>query len=874
MINRFRSLVTFVILLMLINTASTQDVIMQGWYWDYPKTASGANWTDSLQTKVAELSNQGFTHLWLPPMSRASFGSSSNGYDPKDLFDLGEFGGGATGFGTRTQVNALINTIKANNMKAVADVVYNHRDGGKAENNPFVEGWIENYNCTKKDAGDNPFPSDRYRIILPLGGSTLNGAGTYYFKLASASKHNAFYGQGYKFYAQTNRVGFQGLPAISESEPNGGGDCGQGNNNATLGVDLNATIDNFGANCNSGTCGVDEFALTIGTNDFFAAGDTLFIYLTNTSGVYTDHFIYGLWSDARSMDIQGELKYQTYTDFTMMPSGRGAMNHTNFKPNGNPTNLNGDWDAMLFFYDYDQAVSSTRDTLISWSKWMMEDVQIDGFRMDAVKHFNPSFVSALYDSLNVAGNTPSLMVGEFFDFNAFTLKNWVEQVENNMNTTPKEVKVFDFALRSALKLASDQFGYDVRNIFNSGIVDGAGGNSNQAVTFVNNHDFRSGDEPVLNNPELAYAYILTNPRVGSPSVFYPDYYGIDLPAGPDPFLKDEIDNLLQIKNKYIQPGDQVNYITSFTSPTSITYNSGFANTSLIYQTANTAQVVETIVAINYAGEILDAKFKWPKMLPNSNLILVDQTGRSLTPKLIPTANDTIRLILPPQSFAVWVTDDVQSDCGFGPVVYVDKNAVGSNTGKSWSNAFTNLPSAIALTDVCSEIEEIWVKEGVYVPNVTNDRLTSFEISAKVKLIGGFPTTGEPMMMDRDWVIYKTTLSGNIGDPGSDLDNTFHVLTGGSFQDTAVVDGFYVSGGNADGTTGNDIGGGIYNLGKLSLKNILIEDNKSTQNGEAIFNSNCLLLDDVEVKNHIGSPVDVLNTGGGTLENKGTVSIKQ
>ena len=78
-------------------------------------------------------------------------------------------------FWNQAQVDNLIASIQANGMKAVADVVYNHRDGGNAETNTAVEGWIENYNCTKRESGNSPFPSDRYRIILPLGGSIRNG---------------------------------------------------------------------------------------------------------------------------------------------------------------------------------------------------------------------------------------------------------------------------------------------------------------------------------------------------------------------------------------------------------------------------------------------------------------------------------------------------------------------------------------------------------------------------------------------------------------------------------------------------------------------------------------------------------------------------
>lgn len=866
--------ITVFVLIAGVNVFS-QDVLMQGWFWDYPKTAQSANWTDTLNTKIADLAEKGITHMWLPPFTRSSFGSGSNGYDPKDLYDLGEYGLGPTGFGTRSQLDNLISTIQSNGMKAVADVVYNHRDGGSPETNSAVEGWIENYNCTKRNNGDNPFPSDRYRIILPLGGSTGNGAGTYYFKIASASKHPDFYNAGYKFYAQTNTTGFQNLPAQTESEPNGGGDCGQGNNTVQLGVDFNAFIDSYGSDCFTGSCGADEFALTIGAGKFNPAGDTLYIFMNNTSGGYTDHFIYGLWSGARGMDIQGELKYQTYTDFTSMPSGRGEMNYLNFKPNGNPTNLGGDWDAMLFFYDYDQSVSGTRDTLINWTKWLIDSVHMEGLRMDAVKHFDYAFTAALVDELNSSGKNPGLIVGESFDFSADVLKSWVDNVENAMTTTTKNVRVFDFALRSALKSASDQFGYDVRNVFNAGIVNGAGGLADQSVTFVNNHDFRGTDEHVLNNPQLAYCYILTNPTVGLPTIFYPDYFGTDLPEGPDAYLKDEIDILLNIKTNFINGTTQTNYISNFGSPTSINFNSGFASTSLIYQSADPAQSIESLVAINYAGDTMDVSFVWPKMLGSSNLLLIDKTGRSLTPIVIPEVDNTIRLMVPPQSYAVWTTSDVAFDCVFSDTLYVDLNAAGSNSGKNWTNAMTSLNSAIALTKVCPNIQEIWVKEGTYKSNFTDKRESNFNLDSQIKLYGGFPTVGNPEMDDRDWLNNPTVLSGDIGASSQTLDNTYHVLSCLSTMDTVFVDGFTISGGQADGSSEFAKGGGIYNLGVLSLKNVLIESNLADEQGRAIYNDDAatLIMEAVQVLNNSGSSEDLFIGGNGVVRLKGAMNIQ-
>ncbi len=564
------------------------DFLLQGWYWDYPKTTNGFLWADTLRLKAQELADAGFTHVWLPPLSRASFGSNSNGYDPKDLFDLGEFGNGATGFGTRADVDALISQFNSVSIKAVADVVYNHRDGGKAEDNPAVAGWIRNMTATKINNGDQPYPSDRFRIVLPIGGSTGFGAGNYFFKIRSKSQHSNFYGKDYKFYVQTNRVGFKGLTALNESEPNGGGDCGEGNNTAELGRDMLATVDNGG-------CGLDEFALTLTSSDFFAAGDTLFITLTNPNGNYSDHTVHGLYYDGTASDIENALVYQTFTDFTSMPSGQGGMNYLNFKPNGNPTQLSGDLDFPFFFYDYDQNVQSTRDVLYGWTRWLWNDVGIRGFRMDAVKHFPRDFVGDLLDNLHDNGIDPGLVVGEFFDGNTAVLKGWVDEVLSNMDADTKAAitpRIFDFSLHFTLEDA-DELTTDVRNIFNASIVDASGASGFNVITFVNNHDFRDGDQPVENDPILSYAYTLTNNQIGLPSVFYFDYYNRG--------LKSQINELISIHNSYIFGATQRDYLSRIGTPYHQNFTSGFDSNTLLYQLSGMASNKDVIVAINFAN---------------------------------------------------------------------------------------------------------------------------------------------------------------------------------------------------------------------------------------------------------------------------------
>lgn len=629
-------------------SALGQDFLFQGWYWDYPKTAQGAVWADTLRLKAPELAQAGFTHIWLPPLSRASGGALSNGYDPQDLFDLGEFGQGPTGFGSRAALDALVAELNNLGLAAAADVVYNHRNGGRAEDNPAVAGWVRNMNFSKIQNGDQPYPSDRFRLALPIGGSSGRGAGTYYFKIASKSEHPNFFDKPYKVYLQTNTVGFQGLPPEVESEPNGGGGCGEPPDSIHLGVDMLANIDALG-------CRIDEFALALGADDFDPAGDTIFIYLNNRSvnglGDYSDHTVAELYYTGVPGNIESSIAYQTYTDFQNLPSGQGAMNYLDFKPNGNPTQLAGDWDAMYFFYDYDQNVQSTRDVLFDWSRWLWEDAGMRGFRMDAVKHFPPDFVGDLLDFMHDQNIDPGLVVGEFFDGNPFLLKQWIDNVLANMDADTKAAispRVFDFSLRFALEAASDQFGYDVRNVFNAGLVDAQGASGFNVVTFVNNHDFRDPGQPVETDPILAYAYILTNNQAGLPCVFYDDYYhkGLQYP----------IDRLIEAHKNYIFGATARDYLSRFGAPYAQNFTSGYDHTTLFYQLSGAPTGRDVLAAINYAGEPLQmahgVNVASMNLAPGDTL--TDVLGNSGALYAVVNPNGEVDISLPPRSYSVWV----------------------------------------------------------------------------------------------------------------------------------------------------------------------------------------------------------------------------
>jgi hypothetical protein len=631
-----------------------QDLLMQGWYWDYPKTSQGYLWADTVKNKAMDMSNAAFTYVWLPPLSRASSvpNNSSNGYDIKDLFDLGEFGLGATGFGTRQNLNQTIATFNAWNLKTTADVIYNHRDGGKAEDNPAVEGWIENY---PGPASNCPYPSDRFRCYLPIGGNTGNAAGNYYVKLSSKSGDAAFYGKTYKLYCTTNKAsatlpynGTQNEDENNGGSGNGGGDCAQGSNTLPINTDMIVTIDASG-------CTVDEFKITIGSSNAYAT-DTLWFYLTNTNGNYSDHRVYGIWNG--TADVVNQLKYQTYSNYANLASGRGYMNYTNFRPNGNPTTMCGDLDFPYFFYDYDHNIPSTRDTLTNYTKWMWQNVGIRGFRMDAVKHFEPSFVSHLLNQMNAAGQNPGLVVGESIS-STTQINDWINAVYSGMTPAASaaiNVRAFDFPLRWSLKSACDQFGYDVRQVFNEGLKNASNQSSFNVVTFVNNHDFRTSDDAVQSDPMLAYAYILTNNQIGLPTVFYPDYYGNNLSYMPNASLKNQIDELWNVHRQYIYGSTAIDYLSRFDTPYGQNFLGGYANTTLMYQMYNTPTGNDVVVAINFSGETLrlDQTVNTGTGGLATGDTLVDVLGRSNFPYAVVNGSNQMYVELPPRSYSVWV----------------------------------------------------------------------------------------------------------------------------------------------------------------------------------------------------------------------------
>ena len=191
-------------------------------------------------------------------------------------------------------------------------------------------------------------------------------------------------------------------------------------------------------------------------------------------------------------------------------------------------------------------------------------------------------------------------------------------------------------------------------------------------------------------------------------------------------------------------------------------------------------------------------------------------------------------------------------------IYVDTEATGTGDGTSWANAYTSLQVALFFA---TGNDQIWIAEGTYQPDqgpglTPGDRSLSFTVTGNqdgLEIYGGFAGT-ETERSQRDVSANPVILSGDIGTLADNADNSFHVFLfdGGSAIGTnveaditsaTVLDGVIITGGNANGTSPDNVGGGIYcdgaesgNTCSPTLRGVVFADNRAEVLGGAIFNN--------------------------------------
>lgn len=191
-------------------------------------------------------------------------------------------------------------------------------------------------------------------------------------------------------------------------------------------------------------------------------------------------------------------------------------------------------------------------------------------------------------------------------------------------------------------------------------------------------------------------------------------------------------------------------------------------------------------------------------------------------------------------------------------IYVDDSAPGPHNGASWTTAYRFLQDGLAAA-VPGDI--IRVGQGVYRPNqatvpVVADRTATFTLKNGVALYGGYAGYGAPNPNARNVTLYKTFLSGDLN--GDDVvvditdanivhqllnlptrqDNAYTVVTASNTDASALLDGFIIVGGNANGPSDfpymYERAGGLFAYkGSPTIRNCTFQANAAASYGGAV-----------------------------------------
>jgi hypothetical protein len=190
---------------------------------------------------------------------------------------------------------------------------------------------------------------------------------------------------------------------------------------------------------------------------------------------------------------------------------------------------------------------------------------------------------------------------------------------------------------------------------------------------------------------------------------------------------------------------------------------------------------------------------------------------SPTQAAVPGSTITARIELySGQYITAFATEQTPVCCWGGEIIYVDTDANGFENGTSWTDAFTDLNTALQHAgNLCTDTTAVWVAEGTYKPQpqTGSDPYqpyldASFELPEDVGVFGHF-AGWETSIDQRDFADAnkETILDGQIEHPYYEA--VGYLVTAENISD-AVIDGFTIKNAYNSGVYLNDSYIGIAN----------------------------------------------------------------
>ncbi|MCU4177502.1 alpha-amylase family glycosyl hydrolase [Carboxylicivirga sp. N1Y90] len=506
----------------------SSQVLLQGFYWDVPVDAENksGHWYDHLSEKVDYLNEIGITGIWCPPPSKGNWGIYDMGYGIYDHYDLGEInqnGTVSTRFGTRDQLNGLINTAHKNDIEVYADVVLNHMysfQNKDLEPNPVLKSYFNTR--TKAQSG---YPVNEVKYLVDVQANQ-----TIKIHISNPSNYDtkSFYRLKIDKQASMENATKKFHPITNNNSPFG---YWEGRVDEELIITYKVYQEEF-----------EEIWLQLEVlNEDMQWGD-------QTSGLciseITDY-------NGNSLDWS----VCTYTGIKPL-SNQISWNYKSFHPSTFNAYLQNYPDtggivenSKLFGHDFDHDNEQVQKQLIEWGNWLMNDVGYDGARLDFVNGIKPGFINQWGHEV-ISDST--FCVAEFFTNSKEQIIEWNKAINKGLST---QIKSFDFPLKKLLTEMANGKGADFDMTRLVGASLGADLPIDNVVSFVENHDTgKEHDKWITKDWHMAYSYILF--AEPTPCVFYShlfpttqyDYHTKTDSVKCDDTLPELIERALKVRN--------------------------------------------------------------------------------------------------------------------------------------------------------------------------------------------------------------------------------------------------------------------------------------------------------------------------------------